>query len=132
MKLTQAEWHLMNALWKGHPATAREISERLPREVDWAYTTVKTMLTRLVEKGPIEEAKRGNTSIYEPVLTRRQARLTALGSVASEAFDGAFGSLVHFLAEEEKLSPTDREKLIETLEGSPGGADKPVEDREDD
>jgi len=29
MKLTQAEWHLMNALWKGHPATAREISERL-------------------------------------------------------------------------------------------------------
>ncbi len=27
MKLTDAEWQLMNALWKDHPATARQIEE---------------------------------------------------------------------------------------------------------
>ncbi len=121
MKLTQAEWRLMNALWKKHPASAREIVERLPREVEWAYTTVKTMLTRLVDKGAVMEHKKGNKSIYDPVLTRRQARMAALKSVASQAFDGAFGSLIHFLAEDENLSSRERKRLIEALEA--GGED---------
>ena len=128
MKLTKAEWHLMNAIWKAHPATARETCERLPRDVDWAYTTVKTMLTRLVEKGALKEAKRGNASLYDPVLTRRQARLAALRSVASDAFDGAFGSLMHFLAEEEKLSADERERLMEALRESSDAADTDGED----
>ena len=50
MKLTEAEWQIMNALWKGWPATARQIADRLPEEVNWAYTTIKTMLTRLADK----------------------------------------------------------------------------------
>ena len=29
MKLTSAEWQLMNALWRGYPATARDLAERL-------------------------------------------------------------------------------------------------------
>ena len=31
MKLTEAEWQIMNALWQKHPATAREIMDRLDR-----------------------------------------------------------------------------------------------------
>ena len=44
MKLTEPEWLIMNALWDGHPAKARDVAERLPNNVGWAYTTVKTML----------------------------------------------------------------------------------------
>ena len=29
MKLTPPEWKLMNAVWKGHPVTARGIADRL-------------------------------------------------------------------------------------------------------
>ena len=47
MRLTRSEWQIMNALWEHHPATAREVEERLPETVTWAYTTIKTMLTRL-------------------------------------------------------------------------------------
>ena len=50
MKLTEAEWQIMNALWENFPATARQIADGLGDEVDWAYTTIKTMLTRLAEK----------------------------------------------------------------------------------
>lgn len=115
MKLTQAEWQLMNALWQGHPASAREIEERLPKETKWAYTTIKTMLTRLVAKGAIAERMEGKAALYEPRITRQKARLAALRSVAEEAFDGALGSLMHFLVEEE-LSDEDRAKLAELLE----------------
>ena len=116
MKLTDAEWQIMNALWTKHPATAREISTRLPRKVGWAYTTIKTMLTRLVEKNAVRERKQGNTSIYEPILTRRKARCSALHRVVDQAFDGAFGPLMHFLVEEQNLSPKQRQELIRTLQ----------------
>ena len=35
-QLSEAEWQIMKALWKDHPATAREIAERLP-EATAAY-----------------------------------------------------------------------------------------------
>jgi len=62
MKLTEAEWQIMNALWKQYPATAREVIERIPVETGWADTTVKTMLSRLVAKKVVAEVKRSNTS----------------------------------------------------------------------
>ena len=74
MKLSESEWQIMNALWSGHPATARDLAERFPDEVTWAYTTIKTMLSRLVAKGAVAESKRGNTSVYEPLVSRRRAR----------------------------------------------------------
>ncbi len=116
MKLTDAEWQIMNALWAKHPATARDISMRLPRKVGWAYTTIKTMLTRLVEKSVVSERKQANTSIYEPVLTLKKARCSALHRVVKQAFDGAFGPLMHFLVEEHNLSPKQRQELFRTLQ----------------
>jgi BlaI family transcriptional regulator, penicillinase repressor len=116
MKLTEAEWQIMNALWQGHPATARQIRDRLPAGVNWAYTTIKTMLTRLVEKKALRETKQGNTSIYDPLVSQRKARLSAFRSLLDQAFDGAMGPLVHFLAEERQLSAQEQEELARILE----------------
>jgi BlaI family transcriptional regulator, penicillinase repressor len=115
MRLTDAEWILMNALWKSHPATARQIADALPRDVAWAYTTIKTMLDRLVEKGALAESKRGATSLYSPLVARRTAQASALKALVNHAFDGAFGPLVHFLIEDKKFSSSDRKALIEAL-----------------
>jgi BlaI family penicillinase repressor len=117
MKLTEPEWIIMNALWDKYPAKARDIVERLPATVNWAYTTVKTMLDRLVEKKAISKSKKGNTGLYEPRLSRRQARRTALRMVLDRAFDGAFGPMMHFLAEDEELSAGERKELIKILAG---------------
>ena len=115
MRLTEAEWVIMNALWQDYPATAREIAGRLPAEVSWAYTTIKTMLTRLAEKKAVCESKQGNTSVYEPAITRHKARRSALRALVDQAFDGAFGPLMHFLLEEEKLTAGQRRKLMKLL-----------------
>lgn len=120
MKLTQAEWQIMKVLWKEHPATARQIMTRLPMGVSWAYTTIKTMLSRLAEKNAVSEQKRGNTSLYEPLLSQRKARLNAFTSMLDQAFDGATGPLVHFLLEEQQLSPGQKKELIEKLNEDSG------------
>jgi BlaI family penicillinase repressor len=118
MKLTDAEWQIMNVLWERYPATARGIAERLPKEVEWAYTTIKTLLGRLVEKGAIKENKKGNTSLYEPLLSRQNARRSALKTLVNQAFDGAFGPLMHFLVEDQKLTTSQKNELLKAIQQS--------------
>lgn len=124
MKLTEAQWQIMNALWENWPATARQIADRLGNDPNWAYTTIKTMLTRLAEKKAVKETKKGNISIYEPVLTKAGAQRSALKSLVNQAFDGAFGPLMHFMLEEQKLPENQKEELLKVLKaGEQKGAE---------
>jgi BlaI family penicillinase repressor len=116
MKLSDAEWHIMKALWKRYPATAREIAENLPGDIRWAYTTIKTLLARLAVKNAVSERKLGNTSVYEPLVSLKKARHTALRSLLDLAFDGTVGPLLSFLAEERKLSAKQRRELLKILQ----------------
>ena len=124
-KLTDAEWLIMNALWQDHPATARQLADRLPESTSWAYTTIKTLLARLTEKGAVAERKQGHTSLYEPLLSRSKARRHALVNLANQAFDGAFGSLLHFLIDQQDLSPRQRDELLRELQKSAEPDQKP-------
>ena len=116
MRLTESEWLLMNALWECHPATARELREHLPEGVTWAHTTVKTMLTRLKDKQAVSERKRGNTSVYEPLVTQKRARLHALSLLINQAFAGGLEPFFSFLVQERKLSKRQRERLLRILQ----------------
>ena len=116
MKLSENEWKIMNALWKSSPATAREIIEQIPGKVEWAYTTVKTMLSRLVAKEAVSEHKRGNVSFYEPLIAQENTRRNALTELFDKVLDGAVEPLMHFLVEEKKLSKKERRELIRMLE----------------
>jgi BlaI family penicillinase repressor len=110
-KLSDAEWVIMNALWQGFPASAREVLERLGPKAGWAYTTIKTMLDRLVEKGIVSVRKRANAGVYEPRLSREEARSSALRSLVDRAFGGTFGSLVQHFVTAERMSKRERERL---------------------
>jgi BlaI family penicillinase repressor len=116
VQLSEAEWKIMNRVWEDHPTTARDVLESVIDETGWAYTTVKTMMNRLVEKGVLREKKRGGTSQYEPKLTRRGARTAALKALMDRAFDGAMGPMMSFLVKDEKLSKRDREDLQRMLD----------------
>jgi BlaI family transcriptional regulator, penicillinase repressor len=116
MKLTDAEWKIMDVLWDEHPLTAREIMDRVESGVDWAYATVKTLLSRLQTKEAVRTTPRGNINFYEPITTREEARNSEITLVLQRAFDGALGPLMHFLVSEEKLSSEDRKALLRLLQ----------------
>jgi predicted transcriptional regulator len=125
--LSDAEWRVMNALWRRRPASVRAIHAETSPETGWAYTTVKTILARLAEKGAVRASSSGRRLVYEPVVSRDEARRGAVRSLLERAFDGAFGSLVHHLVEDEGLSEQERDELRRLLdEGSePGRSEAP-------
>jgi len=116
MKLSDAEWQVMKALWRCQPATVREVREHLSPEVEWAYTTVKTMLTRLEAKGAVSERKEGNVSVYEALLSQESARGNALSTLLNQVFDGAVEPVLQLLVTERKLTPRQRRELARLLE----------------
>jgi BlaI family transcriptional regulator, penicillinase repressor len=126
MRLSDTEWTVMRAVWARGPASARDVLEAVTAETGWAYTTVKTLLARLVEKGALSERKRANQSIYEPLVTARTARVAALRALVDRAFDGVFGSLVQHLVAEERLSDRDRAALRAMLEADEAPSPAPA------
>ena len=109
--ISDAEWKVMEAVWTHHPTTVREVFEALEAETGWAYSTVKTMLTRLTEKGALAVETRANTRWFSPLVTARQARRSALRSLVDRAFGGAFSSLVHHMVADDEIKGRDRESL---------------------
>lgn len=101
----------MRAVWDGAPATARDVQARLAAATGWAYSTVRTLLQRLVEKGALAVAMRANTGYFTPLLQPRAARRSALRTLVRAAFDGSFGALLQHLAADEELSASDLAKL---------------------
>jgi predicted transcriptional regulator len=115
MHLSEAEWRLMNCLWRKSPLSAREVHGEVQADTSWAYTTVKTMLDRLVEKGALRTRMRGNRALYAPTFAKEKARSTALRALLERAFGGTFGGLVEHMVDDEKLSAREREELAALL-----------------
>lgn len=116
MKLSDSEWTVMNVVWDRSPVTVRDVHETVQGETGWAYTTVKTTLERLAAKGALRSRKRGNVGLYEPLVSRSQARRSAVRSLVEKAFDGTFGSLLQHILSDEKLSARDQKRLAELLD----------------
>jgi len=114
VKLSEAEWKVMTVVWRRHPVSARAVLEELPRGTDWAYTTVKTLLTRLVAKGALKESLEGKAALYAPAVSELVARRTAVRGLVQRAF-GGYAPMLHFLFEEDELSEADRKELKRLL-----------------
>ena len=117
-QLSDAEWKVMHAVWADAPTTARRVLEALEAETGWKYSTVKTMLDRLVDKGALTSAREGITTVYESRVSREDAQRSAMHAFAGKAFGGTVGTMVHFLVEHESLSAKDRRTLERLLADS--------------
>ena len=107
---SDAEWRVLNALWRKHPANARELLERLSDQ-GWAYNTLKTMLTRMEEKGFVDAKMRGNVTWYEPAIEQRATQRNAVRTLIERVFEGAAGPLLAHLADDTSLTAAERKKL---------------------
>ncbi len=106
----------MQALWKQSPANVREVMQSLPEDNDWAYSTVKTLLTRLAEKAAVAVSKQANTSYFKPLITQPEAQRSEIHHLINRVFDGTVGGLVQHLLNKEPLSKVQQQELMALLE----------------
>src|SRR5262245_38647632 len=85
--LTRRERQIMDILYRLGRATAVEVMQELPG--DPAYSTVRTQLRVLEEKGHVHHEEEGLRYVYVPALPRHAARKSALRHLVETFFDGS-------------------------------------------
>src|SRR5687768_14622982 len=85
--LTRRERQIMDILFRRGRATAAEVMEELPGEP--SYSTVRTQLRVLEEKGHVRHEEDGVRFIYAPAVARHTARKSALRHLVETFFDGS-------------------------------------------
>jgi BlaI family transcriptional regulator, penicillinase repressor len=91
------ELECLQVLWKLHEANVRDVREALAARRNLAYTTVMTLLERLVRKGAVARRKSGRSFLYAPVLEREALRRIAVRQLVDAFFDGSPGELAAYL-----------------------------------
>jgi BlaI family transcriptional regulator, penicillinase repressor len=110
-RIADAEFSVMEVLWKEAPLTAVEVAERVPVERGWSVNTVKTMLSRLLAKGALAHEEHGRRYLYRPAIRREDYVAQESGRLIDRMFNGRLTPLVAQLAERDMLSERDIEEI---------------------
>jgi BlaI family penicillinase repressor len=105
------EWTLIRAVWGHQPCAAGTVQEALSAERGWAYSTVKTMLDRMVAKGLLSTHSVRNLTLYTALISPTDAKRGEFRRFLRRAFDGALSPMLQFLVEDEELSPEELREL---------------------
>ena len=80
------EDHVMEYLWAlDAPASAVEVHQGVAPEL--AYTTMTTVLTRLVDKGRLQRARAGRSFVYVPLSSEADHRASSMTDTLGAAGD---------------------------------------------
>jgi len=90
--LSRRERQIMDILYRRGRAAAGEVMADLPGEP--SYSTVRTQLRVLEEKGHVVHEEDGPRYVYAPAVPRRAARKSALRHLVNTFFDGSAEQVV--------------------------------------
>ena len=110
-ELTESEWAIIKAVWEMEPCTAPDIREKLHRQTAWTYSTVRTLMDRMVVKKLLTAEKAGHLTTYRSAVTREQAQRGELFYALKHAFNGALTPMVQCLIDTGNLSTKELAEL---------------------
>jgi len=111
INLSRRERQITEVVYRLGQATVSDVLEHLPDPP--SYSSVRTLLRILEEKGVLRHTENGRRYLYLPVVSRERARRSALRGVLQNFFGGSRASLIAELVDETEsgLSPEEAELL---------------------
>src|SRR5438046_9573093 len=107
VELTEAEWRIIKAVWDHEPCAAPTIQEKLHKQTEWAYSTVRTLMDRMVTKGLLTAEKIRNLTLYRSAVTRPQAPRSELLYTLTNASNGALTPMLPGFLKTGELTPAE-------------------------
>ncbi|KAJ52783.1 BlaI family penicillinase repressor [Clostridium tetanomorphum] len=119
--ISESEWKVMTCLWKEPNLTLKQISQNL-KDTKWSYSTIRTLVTRLMEKGAIDADKSSSSNFkYFPIVQEKECKVQETKNFLTRVFNGSVSMMISTLAKQEELSPKEVAELKEIIESMDGG-----------
>jgi BlaI family penicillinase repressor len=113
--ITDAEWDVMQVVWSGGQVSAADVISELTKKKGWNHRTVRTLLSRLVDKEILTYEVDGNRYVYKAQVTRQRCVRTEGRSFVNKVFGGDVKSLLLHFVDDAGLDAEDLKKLREAL-----------------
>lgn len=99
-RISEAELSVMEILWEvGKPMAAKDLQVILKERRGWERTTVRSLLTRLQEKGSVTSEKVDDVATYTPTFTKAEYGWDLAEVLVDRLYDRDATKLVHALKE---------------------------------
>ena len=114
--LTRRERQIMDILYRRGRATASDVMDDLSGTPN--YSTVRTQLRVLEDKGHVRHEEHGLRYVYAPAVPRAAARKSALRHLMDTFFDGSAEQVVAAVlgGEAARLSDEDLRRIAELVD----------------
>ncbi len=114
-RISEAEWEVMEVLWRRSPLTALGVVQELIPGKAWKDQTIRTMLGRLVRKKALTYRAVGKIYHYRPLVTREQCVREVSQTFLEKVFEGATASLLIHFVKSKSLTPQELAELEAVL-----------------
>ncbi|MBN1974155.1 MAG: BlaI/MecI/CopY family transcriptional regulator [Sedimentisphaerales bacterium] len=125
IEMTEVEWEIMRIIWDIEPCSAGAVQEELARRrmssegiSGKAYSTVKTTMDRMAEKGFLQIEKVRNLQLFKSCISEVDAKQREFRKMLKRAFNGALTPMMQFLIEHEGISTDEASQLRELVRKS--------------
>ncbi len=115
--LGELETDVMEIIWKAeNPVSVLDVVKVLGKKRKSAYTTVMTIMWRLVYKGILIRKLHGTSYLYQPKVNREKFVASSVHAIFTSAVSTLGQEVVlHFAKEIQKMSPEKRKDLLTML-----------------
>jgi BlaI family penicillinase repressor len=113
--LSRAEYDILNIIWPKGRLSIREVHDELQSTYQWAYSTTKTMMDRMVQKGHLQREEFHRVFLYKPLITKPQGLARWVQFFADRVLGMDYSSVVSLFANNNSLTENEIDELKELL-----------------
>lgn len=114
--ITDSEWELMRAVWTLKRVSSRQLITIMEEERQWADSTTKTLLRRLIKKGAITPVGDARPYDYVPAVKEQASMDAAAVRLFDQMCAMRAGSAVAAVINSRELSQADIAQLQQILQ----------------
>ncbi len=115
-RISESEWLVMRVLWSNSALTANEVVKELTGQTKWKPKTIKTLITRLMQKGALSFKKEGKKYRYYPAVSESACVGAQRRSFVRRVYGGTMKPMLAAFIEDAELSQEDITELKKILE----------------
>lgn len=112
--ISESEEIILKIIENNNPITMKRLIEQAKKEREWADSTIKTFVKRLVKKGYVAVSER-EVQYFMPTDTREKRGITVLDKMIDKFYDGQWQQAVLSFAENDKITQEELENVLDYI-----------------
>ena len=116
VELSEGQWAIMKVVWDLQPCAAPTVQEALLKSRQWSYSTVRTLMDRMVPQGLLTAEKIRHLTLYRAAITPQEAQRGEVLYALKHAFNGALTPMVQCLLDSHDVTAEQLAELEEFIQ----------------